>query len=233
MHDESRYLSDRPRVLDDRPTSPSPRNHNSRALTRGGASGSTLPATNRIGHQVLVLDVSTSMGGACDPGVTKLDALKKSTITLLGVQARQQTGTRITLIVFNNDPSVICDAVVDADGHPRLVNAVKSMHADGGTDIAKALKLAGDSFDPDQFGAKQLTLLTDGGHNGSGDPRKIADDQRLRGISIATIGFGDDADEALLKDIATKQRGVPAYWHARDQQTLSKSLTDATRPLSP
>lgn len=198
--------------------------HRTRPLTLPAPSGSQ-------NHQVLVLDISYSMDELCEPQLTKIDALKKAAIPLLGIQCRQNTGSRVTIVVFADKARVLIDAVADPEGHPQLVQAINSIASEGGTDIVEALEVGSRNFDPDHFGTKQLTLLSDGGHGYGGDPLNTADGIRQRGISIAAIGFGNDADENLLKGIASQSKGVPAYWHARDQQTLSRSLVAATRTL--
>ncbi|MEM9419890.1 MAG: VWA domain-containing protein [Planctomycetota bacterium] len=201
-----------------------------RSSQAGDSYGSFVPAPTDGGtHQVLVLDVSSSMNGPCEPQLKKIDALIRSSINFLNIQARQHKGTKITIVTFNHNAQVLIEDTVDQNGHARLVEAAKSLKASGGTDMIKALKLGGDAFDPNQFGVKQLTLLSDGVHESGGDPCTAADALRQRGIMISAIGFGDNADEHTLRKIASQKNGAPAYWNARDQDTLSSSLVAATQ----
>lgn len=179
-------------------------------------------------HQVLVMDVSSSMNGRCERELSKLEVLKRSAIPVINIQHRQNRNGRITLVAFDHQSTVIADECVDEHGHCALVQAIKGMKTGGSTDIYSALRMGGAAFDPNHFGLKQLTLLSDGAHTEPSNPRDVADEIRNRGISIATIGFGEDADEAMLRAIASQRDGVPVYWHARDQKTLTQSLRNAT-----
>ncbi|MFN3165779.1 MAG: vWA domain-containing protein [Phycisphaeraceae bacterium] len=192
---------------------------------------SALNAVSQSGicHQGLVLDVSSSMLGKCDDELSKLDALKRSAMPLLTSLFRRNQGSRVSLVTFNHEATVAADEQLTESGHGRLVEAVKAMTASGCTDMCKALETVGGLFDPNQFGIKQVTLLSDGIHEAGGDPREAAEAIRNRGIFINTIGFGDNADEDMLRALASTRNGVVGYWHAKDQKSLMGSLNAATK----
>ncbi len=72
--------------------------------------------------------------------------------------------------------------------------------------------------------ARRIILLTDGAHNRGGDPRKVAQHLKDRGVSIECVGIGGGpryVDEACLRAIASKNPdGSPRYWFIGDQEEL-------------
>ena len=71
---------------------------------------------------------------------------------------------------------------------------------------------------------RRVVLLTDGEHNGSGDPLKIADRLKDAGVVIECVGIAGspvDVDEKLLKRIASlDEAGEPRYCFIGDTSSL-------------
>ncbi|MBL8820129.1 MAG: VWA domain-containing protein [Planctomyces sp.] len=164
-----------------------------------GHSGELIPVRTRKAWQmlrqtgILVRDCSASMSGQ-----KKLDA-EAACADLLHILSTCANNSAFDL------------AVVDFSGHAAIVNAIQPvtavklppMQIDSSTDIAAGL-LATESL-LSQFGNDQIRpvilLFTDGCHNGTEDPRYVAERLKSR-ATIVTVAFGDDADESLLQELA-------------------------------
>ncbi len=125
------------------------------------------------------------------------------------------------------------------DGSPPTVANV------GGTNLAAAVRLA-DSLLHGQtemrtHGVRACLLFTDGMHNEAGqDPVAEAEQLKRRGAVVVCAGFGDDADEALLRRLAT----TPTHYYpaangmelarlfARFGQTIRYSIVQGTDPTA-
>jgi len=99
-------------------------------------------------------------------------------------------------------------------------NAIDSIVASGGTNIESGIdravtELTGANANP--LALKFQILLSDG-QSTSGDSAQAALDANALGITIFTVGFGADADEAELTTIATNSGGE--YYSALDQNAL-------------
>ncbi|MBC8481582.1 MAG: VWA domain-containing protein [Planctomycetes bacterium] len=84
---------------------------------------------------------------------------------------------------------------------------------------------------------KRIIMLTDGEHNGSSNPEKVADRLKNAGVIIDCIGIGGtpkDVDEKLLKKIASRnQDGSIRYCFIGDQQTLLRKYETLARHIRP
>ncbi len=85
---------------------------------------------------------------------------------------------------------------------------------------------------------KRIIMLTDGEHNGDGDPVKIARRLKKSGVIIECIGIAgsrEEVDEAMLKRIASRdEAGAPRYCFIGDTSTLIrkyKSMANQIRPV--
>ncbi len=84
----------------------------------------------------------------------------------------------------------------------------------------------------------RIIMLTDGEHNGDGDPVKVAGQLKKAGVIIECIGIAgspNDVDEAMLKRIASRdQTGKPRYCFIGDTGSLIKkykSMANQIRPI--
>ena len=85
---------------------------------------------------------------------------------------------------------------------------------------------------------KRIIMLTDGQHNGSGNPVKTADRLKKAGVIIECIGIAGspgEVDEAMLKRIASRdETGKPRYCFIGDTTGLIrkyKSMANQIRPI--
>jgi hypothetical protein len=130
-----------------------------------------------------------------------------------------------------------------ADGHSML-SSIEAMDSQGNTNIAHAMQLGIATLDPGggHYGrpaaVKVMVLMTDGQANqypsgtgceyetdlwpDGGAPKDcvvfFARDAQNKNIVIYTIGLGDSADHALLREVADRTGGV--YYFAPDAQKL-------------
>ena len=85
---------------------------------------------------------------------------------------------------------------------------------------------------------RRIIMLTDGEHNGGGDPVKIARRLKKAGVVIECIGIAGspgEVDEAMLKRIASRdETGKPRYCFIGDTTSLIrkyKSMANQIRPI--
>lgn len=133
---------------------------------------------------VFVVDRSGSMSGA------PLEAVKEATLAS-------------TRLLGPND----CSEVIAFDSTAALVPDVAKLTAGGGTNIQPALDLARAHLATSKAKHKHVLLLTDGQSPKDG-LAATADGLAKDGATLSTIALGDDTDEKLLSDLATRGHGV-------------------------
>ena len=88
---------------------------------------------------------------------------------------------------------------------------------------------------PPDAATRRIILLTDGQHNGGGDPVAVAGRLKKAGVVIECIGIAgirEDVDEAILKQIASKdEHGQPRYYFIGDTTTLIKKYKTMANQL--
>ena len=82
---------------------------------------------------------------------------------------------------------------------------------------------------------ERIVLLSDGGHNDGGDPVRVADELKNRGIIIECIGIGAKGDrglhEDMLKEIASTLNGKLLYRWIGDSGELQKHFIEISSKL--
>jgi Mg-chelatase subunit ChlD len=167
---------------------------------------------------VFVLDCSGSMaehlpGSAGD--VSKLEMVKAAAIASL--QSMPET-TQVSLIAFDSSPSVIVPPT-PIDRRQEIAAKIDAITCGGSTDMFPAVA-QGLSVLDGMKGDKYLVVLTDGV---SDDPppgstwQNLSDAAVAGGISWTSVGVGADADENLLREIATRAGGRYAFCGTGDQ----------------
>ena len=179
---------------------------------------------------VIVRDASGSMLGQKE--IDALDACRD----LVEVLAAPGNGDtfRCAVVDFSGSACVV---------HPlcqarQLAGRLEPMDIGYTTDIAAGLRAAGSVLNSDQQplppGVRQLALVialySDGGHNESGSPEYEADclKQKL-GCTIVTITFGQDADEDLLRKLASSPSH---FYRAASGTDLRKLFARVGRTMS-
>lgn len=135
---------------------------------------------------------------------------------------RKQTAKEFVSKLDDNDKA----SVVDFDYYAQVLaplthdkkaikDAIDSIDSYGGTDLAEGMRASIDELKDDHSNVKYIILLTDGmGYYDASLTQKAVD----LGISVYTIGLGNEIDEPLLKRIATATGGK--YYHASKSEDL-------------
>jgi Ca-activated chloride channel homolog len=135
---------------------------------------------------MLALDISKSMLAEDVGQSNRLHAAKFAILRLL----ERPSGDRVGLIAFAGEPSLMAPMTLD---HQAVVRSVEALTTTAiskpGSDIAAALKLALQSFDPKQQSGKAIVLLTDG-EELQGDAIVAAREVAGKGAAIFTVGVG-------------------------------------------
>jgi uncharacterized protein YegL len=159
---------------------------------------------NRLCHQkaVFVRDRSGSMSGQ---KATDASAASGELVNELA-QPSNKDGFWVAVVDFDDT----ADVIHSLEKATRLAGRVQPIAPRGGTNITAGLEeayqiLRAAEANPPQgvsFLRPVVLIYSDGGHNTGPHPRAVAD-QIKQIADLVTIGFGGDADEALLRELAT------------------------------
>lgn len=149
----------------------------------------------------LVVDTSSSMEGRA------IDDARSAVVAMLD---RLEDGDRVSVVSFGSFAEVLLPST-EIDGTSRTLarEQVRRMAARGTTDLAGGLDaglaqvMAG--FDPS--GVNRIVLLGDGVANAASDARQAAQRAASSGVTITSLGLGDDYDEVLMGDVAASTGG--------------------------
>jgi len=166
-------------------------------------------------HLVLVLDVSGSMEGE------RLDSVKRTVECL--IQSMRYSDS-LSIITYSSDAHVIVNNVLmNENGRNTLLAALTSLHADGGTNMESAL-----------FALRQIQnfdavfLLTDGQVNQGVASRtgllRIFHSVVPSGIPVNTLGYGEDHNYMLLRDMSAHTCG--SYTYADREELIPAIIGD-------
>jgi Mg-chelatase subunit ChlD len=145
---------------------------------------------------VLVLDKSSSMEGK------KMELARQSAIGLVdNLRDIDQVG----VLVFDN--SFQWTAPLRRNARPEETKRlISGIIADGGTQIAPALREAFRNIEPSKAIYKHILLLTDG-ISEEGDSMALAREAAKLKITISTVGLGQDVNRAYLERVAQTAEG--------------------------
>ena len=156
-----------------------------------------------------VLDHSGSMRG------NKLRSMKAAAGLALDRLSDDDT---VAIVIFNHETVVLVPSQQAAgrDGVKRLINGIRD---EGGTKIARALAAGLGELTRDPQGAlPRLVLLTDG--ETDKDEREciaMADQAGASGIPITAFGVGNEWNDRLLTEIATRSHGEVEHLQRPEQ----------------
>lgn len=162
----------------------------------------------------VVLDKSGSMTGA------KLEKTKQAAMQLVD---RLAPNDIFSLVIFSDEAQVLVPAqkVEDKDA---LKEKIESIEADGSTALYAGVKMGADQLHG-FFSSKRINrviLLSDGLANvGPSSPRqlrRLGSDLAEQGISVTTIGVGDDYNEDLMAGLA--EASDANYYYVNDTEKL-------------
>ena len=134
---------------------------------------------------VLAVDVSLSMGARDAPPTRLRRALRLAERVALEAQS-----TRLALVAYAGDAFVALPLSQDRNAVITYLEALDSdVITSLGTDIARALDVAGEVFDPRSRRPRRVLLFSDGEHVG-GSLEDALGRLRSLGVEVLSIGFG-------------------------------------------
>lgn len=164
---------------------------------------------------VFVFDRTGSMAG---------DKIKQAKEALAYCVRNLQPEDRFNIILFNEQPQKLFEGLVAVtrENVEKGVREVESRTAQGGTNIAEALREALRLFPKEEISSLQaIVFLTDGLPTvGETDPQRIlnAVDELnpSRRVRIFSFGVGCDVNVHLLDRLCTQNRGISSYVHPEE-----------------
>ena len=188
---------------------PTPWNADTR-LVHVGIRGVSTPADQRpAANLVFLIDVSGSMSDQ-----TKLPLLK-SAFKLLLQQLNQRD--RVSLVVYAGASGVVLPPT-PGNQRAKILTALEQLNAGGSTHGSAGIRLAYEMAEQERIegGINRVILATDGDFNvGTVDHRRLLElieQQRQRGVSLTTLGFGQgNYNDHLMEQLADKGNGNYAY----------------------
>ncbi len=198
------------------------------------------PRSIRIGERVTV---ELEIGGECPNAAPQADILlaidrsysmnadQKITRTieaaLTFVQAADLQRDQIGLVTFSNSAHLAQPLTQD---RAAIANALRSIQAIGGTNIADAIRVsAGELLGPRSRpnSLAVLVLLTDGKDREPEDALQAAADAKARGVRVFTIGFGE-VDPMMLVLAASSPEH---YYFTPDTSALTRIYDEIGRRI--
>jgi Ca-activated chloride channel family protein len=173
-------------------------------------------ATRSPVNLAMVIDRSGSMSGF------KLNQAKNAARELV---AQLRSSDRLTIVHYGSDVKSLAGMLATDENKQRMLAYIDGIWDDGGTNIGEALTTARDllSVARSDYKVNRLILVSDG------QPTEgIVDFQGLTGIvrelrglgvSVSSIGVGDDFNEQLMASLA--EVGAGAYGYLQDASQLS------------
>lgn len=156
----------------------------------------------------LVCDVSGSMSSRIDSGQTKLEAAREAAkviVTTTEDWSKNYEGNYgIGTIKFSSSAETVSLPHID---YKFINDCIDTFNDGGGTSIHSGIDAGTEQLKIVKAKNKIMILMTDGqdGNDSAtlASARKAADE----GIKIFVIGFGNDVNEEILKEIATETNG--------------------------
>jgi len=148
---------------------------------------------------VLALDVSRSMN-ARDAAPTRLQRAVRQAEGF----ATTVEGTRVGLVLFAGAAYTALPLSLDRDAQLAYLGAIDDdLISQRGSDLAVALRRAGEVFDPGSDRPRSVLLFSDGEHSGPA-VEPVLDELAARGVRVFPIGFG-----TLRGDFVPGPEGTP------------------------
>lgn len=167
----------------------------------------------------LVCDVSGSMDSKLSSGQSKLEAAKAAAKTIVSTTENwyntYNDNYGMGIIQFSSSAKTIGVPHID---FKYLNDCIDYMGDGGGTSIYSGIDAAISQLDSVKSSNKVIILMTDGQDGNTSKTLESTKNAASKKIKIYTIGFGDDVDEELLRDIASQTGGE--YQYANSENTM-------------
>jgi len=169
---------------------------------------------------VFIIDHSGSMGETSG-GVTKLDLAKEAATRSIELLFPND---RVGVIAFDDTASWVVP-MTDLQNPEDIVNAIGGIQLGGGTDIYAGVLAMSKVLPDDPAKVKHVILLTDGGADSTGIPEMVKKLYDENGITLSTVGVGNDA-APFLKDLAAIGGG--RYHFTNNASNIAAIFTEET-----
>ena len=165
----------------------------------------------------VVLDISGSMMG------DKIERMKRTTQILIDHLTTQD---RLGIVIFSSNYTRLAAAeIMTAERKTELKARVATLHGTCATNISGAMLLGFETLGVKENMINRILLLTDGLPNG-GETTILGlvelVNQRPKGMSLSTIGFGTDHDPKLMLSMA--QAGGGNYYFIENADQINTAF---------
>lgn len=168
---------------------------------------------------VLIIDKSGSMDGR---PIQLAQQAAKAAIDLLSPQ--DEAG----VVAFDNQPWTVVDLKpIAGNASPGI--AIDGIVADGGTELYPAMEVACELLQRSSCSIRHAIILSDG-QSMPGDFASLATLMAGQGMTLSTVALGEDADRALLENLAQIGRG--RYYPVDDAETVPRIFVRETLQAS-
>jgi len=157
---------------------------------------------------ILVIDRSGSMSD------DKMELAKESAIRTVELMRAKDT---VGVVAFDSQPWWVVEPQTLTDKN-EIINKIKSIQSQGGTEIYPALKTGYDQLKELNAQRKHMILLTDGQSGPNPGYQDMLRDMVEHQITLSTVGVGQDTDVQFLEWLAKEGKG--RSYHTNDQSTL-------------
>ncbi len=169
---------------------------------------------------VFIIDHSGSMGETSG-GVTKVELAKEAAARSIELLFPND---RVGVIAFDDTASWVVP-ITDLQNPENIANAIGGIQIGGGTDIYAGLLAMSKVLPDDPAKVKHVILLTDGGADITGIPELVQKLYQENGITLSTVGVGNDA-APFLKDLAALGGG--RYHFTNNANNIATIFTEET-----
>lgn len=154
-------------------------------------------------HLALLLDTSGSMSGP------RIASVQRTLHALIDIMTDADA---LTLLEYNSVAKVHCCASSDKTELRRITDALRCSSV---TNLEEALHAFAELSVPGEKPIQTVCILTDGqnteGLQGTQELQFLARRRIPTGISVCTLGYGEDHNETLLQSLALSTRGTYNY----------------------
>ncbi|OAQ54820.1 hypothetical protein HTG_04435 [Natrinema mahii] len=153
---------------------------------------------------------SVALGSGNDPFEIRADATQDFISAL-----NESNDDRAGVFEFDTNGRTLHSLSYDLSS----VKSSVSVEADGGTEMAAGMSPALDQYSSSNDNERVMVLLSDGKNSyGNSATEEAVDDAIDKDVTIYTVGLGNNLDEELLKETATKTGGE--YYTADNAEEL-------------
>ncbi|MCF8058181.1 MAG: VWA domain-containing protein [Bacteriovoracaceae bacterium] len=172
----------------------------------------------KVNDILIVVDVSRSML-AVDFTPNRLEAAKEKIRDFVKLRPTD----RIGIVMFSEKAFTLLPLSTDLKLIEQIIDEIKVGFLGQGTNIGDALALAVGRATQSLAESKVIILLTDGVSNvGNMTPLQAADEAKVQGVKVYTIGIGQKSNAALLRTGGSRSRYQRIPGGSVDLETLDK-----------